>query len=203
MFRFRRRARASIESPARAAPKPVVRVANNPRVEPIWVDLASPNGAAVLGEAAAAWAAGAPDGARVTVLAACDLLADGVDTPSLRDLAALPLNAGWWEARDVLMATLDELGIDFVEGGSVEARLLVMRSLCRTYLTGARSERDFVESCIGMFIAEYDDAPAASIQLSFLYFSFEMDDGELNPEEAARLTRVAEQLAREFLAATA
>ena len=77
--------------------------------------------------------------AHPTTLAASELIASGVDTPGLRELAGFTRNASWWEVRDTAAQACLELGLRFVESNSVDAHLAVLAYRCREYLAGRLS----------------------------------------------------------------
>ena len=177
MFRFGRRARVN--------PEPV---------EPLWVDLTEPDTLGRFLEAAARWAEGPSDGARDAVALACDLLVEGFDTPALRDIAALPYDASWWDARDALEATCGELGQQFTDRYSDEARLLVARWLCRRFLTGGMLDREFARAVSDLL--GYD-APEVARDLAALDYGCDCCEWADGPD----LARLADKYARAYLAA--
>jgi hypothetical protein len=148
-------------------------------------------------EAAGRWARGAAGGANDTIMVACDLLVEDFDTPSLRDLASFPADAGWWESRDVVKATLEELGYDFFALDGEQSRLLTLRALCRAFLSGALAQGAFLRKVIRLFGGE---PPAVASDLAYLVYAFDADERELDEVEAAELTARAEAYARAFLA---
>ena len=150
-------------------------------------------------EAAGRWARGEAGGANDTIMLACDLLVEDFDTPSLRDLASLPLNAGWWESRDVLKATFEELGHDFLALDGEPSRLLTLRSLCRAFLGGALAEGAFLRRVVELFSG---GPPAVASDLAYLIYAFDADERELDEVEAAEMTALAEKYSRAFLAAS-
>ena len=151
-------------------------------------------------EAAGRWSRGQAGGASDTVLLACDLLVEGFDGPSLRDLASLPLTAGWWESRDLLEATAGELGLGFVTLDGKESRLLTLRFMCRAFLAGSSPVLDFLSRAAWLF---EHPTPEVAHELAYLIYLFDADELELTPAEATRLAALAEEGARVFLAATA
>ena len=150
-------------------------------------------------EAAGRWARSQAGGAEDTIMLACDLLVEDFDTPSLRDLASLPMNAGWWESRDVLKATCEELGCDFFALDGEESRLLTLRSLCRAVLAGASARGVFLRRVVGLF---YGEPPEIAHDLAYLIYTFDSDERELDATEDAVLTALAQRYARAFLVAT-
>lgn len=176
MFRFGRRARASAEP-----------------VEPLWVDLTEPDTLGHFHEAAARWAAGTVDGSRDTVTVACDLLVEGFDTPALRILASFPYDASWWDSRDVLEATCRELELQFNDRDSAGARLLAARWLCRRFLTGGITDREFARTVSALFS---DDAPTVASDLADL----DMGCGCTECENRADVPTFADKYARAYLA---
>ena len=149
-------------------------------------------------EAAGRWARGDAGGANDTIMLACDLLVEDFDTPSLRDLASLPASAGWWDSRDVLKAVFEELGYDFLVD-SEESRLLTLRSLCRAFLRGSLARGAFLLRARNLFVGE---PPEVAFDLAYLIYAFDSDERELDAEEAAELTALAESYASAFLAST-
>lgn len=177
MLRFGRRARAATEP-----------------VEPLWVDLTEPDTLDRFAEAAARWASSMTDGARDTVTLACDLLVEGFDAPALRDLASFSVDAAWWDSRDVLEATCREIGVQFADRDSDEARLRALRSLCRRFLTGGMPDLEFTRAAFVLF--NYN-APAIAQNLSNLYNDCDCDFCAQAPDQAI----LADEYARAFLAA--
>ncbi len=175
-FRFKR---AAVEEPA-----------------PVWVDLAEPDTPTRFREAIALWAMGFTD-AHPTVMLACELLVEGVDTPSLRDLAGRGFTETWSESRDLLVATFDELELEFVERGTEDAALLALRHDCRAFLNGTLTVRSFLKSADVMFSF---GPPAIAQDLAYLADEYEAAAGGYG----ARVpSGIAERYARAFLAATA
>lgn len=179
MFRFGRR--------ARAAAKPVA---------PGWVDMAEPDLLIRFREAVGCWAMDLTSSEQ-TVMLACELLVEGFDGGSLRDLAGRGLRDGWADSRDVLAAACAELDVEFTDRGSEGATRLAMRHLCRELLSGALSERMFVEQALGTL--DYGPSPISDqlAELDYLY--------NLAAEGYGRPVSVelAATCARTYLAATA
>ena len=148
-------------------------------------------------EAAGQWARRDAGGAD-TILLACNLLVEGFDTPSLRDVASLPVGAEWWESRDSLKAAFEELGYDVLVA-SEESRLLMLRWLCLAFLRGALATEAFLWRVRGLFEGE---PPEVAFSLAYLIYAFDSDERELDAAEAAELTVLAEEDARVFIAAT-
>jgi len=148
-------------------------------------------------EAASRWARRDAGGAD-TILLACDLLVEGFDTPSLRDVASLPVSAEWWESRAVLKTAFEELGYNVLVD-SEESRLLSLRWLCRAFLRGAMATEAFLRRARGLFEGE---PPKVAFTLAYLLDAFDSDERELDAEEAVELTMMAEEHARAFLVAT-
>lgn len=164
--------------------------------DPVWVDLTEPDTLGRFREAAALWSCGVFGGSDDTVMLACDLLVEGFDTPSLRELAGLPAREAWRDSRDVLQSTFEELGIAFVEEDSTEVALIALRSLCRRFLTGALPEREFAQAAYSLFAY---DAPAVAHDLAYLEYDFEcFDDGHGHNSDPSGL---ADTYARAFLSA--
>lgn len=100
--------------------------------------------AAKLEQAAALWSLDPSDATEV-VLAACDALVAGLDTPSLRMLAAVSireLRGSGHQIAEVLQAALEELAIDYRPPGSVAGREAAVRAMAARLLNGDVSPRE-------------------------------------------------------------
>lgn len=124
--------------------------------------------AAKLEQAAALWSLD-PSHAVDVIVAACDALVAGLDTPSLRMLAAVSvrgLRGSGHEIAEVLQAALEELGIDYPPPGSVVSREAAVRAMAARLLNGDVSPRELTmwvhhnfghDLSIAEALAELDD----------------------------------------------
>lgn len=94
-----------------------------------------------LQDAAALWSISALQASAV-VTAACDALVAGLDSPSLRSLAACFHNEAVYEVPEILPAALEELGLIFHSLGSRTGQEAVARALAFRHLAGAMAARD-------------------------------------------------------------
>ncbi|WP_030776763.1 hypothetical protein [Streptomyces sp. NRRL F-2664] len=77
------------------------------------------------------------------VNAACDALVAGLDTPSLRILAACTRAEADYDVHDLLPAALDELGLTFYPVGSEAGQEAAAQALARRMLAGELTPREF------------------------------------------------------------
>ncbi|MCF3179054.1 hypothetical protein IPZ70_03720 [Streptomyces polychromogenes] len=91
--------------------------------------------AIALQDHAALWSAGEISASEV-VDAACDALVAGLDTPSLRILAACTRAEADYDVHDLLPPALDELGLILHPVADVAAQEAVVRALARRVLCG-------------------------------------------------------------------
>ncbi|MFE7672311.1 hypothetical protein ACFU5N_08830 [Streptomyces albidoflavus] len=73
--------------------------------------------------------------------AACDALVAGLDSPTLRSLAALTRAEAAYDVRELLPGALDELGLACPPPGSTAGQEAAARVLCRRLLRGELSPR--------------------------------------------------------------
>ena len=118
-----------------------------------------------LQDAAALWSIGAIRASAV-VTAACDALVAGLDTPSLRILAACFQHEADYDVPEILPAVLDELGLVHYPRGSRAGQEAVARLLARQHLAGALTARELAAAIHRQFghnlplverLAELDD----------------------------------------------
>ncbi|MET7511201.1 hypothetical protein [Streptomyces albidoflavus] len=96
--------------------------------------------ARLLQDRAVLWSIGelpAPD----LVQAACDALVAGLDSPTLRRLAALTRAEAGYDVRELLPGALDELGLVCPVPGSTAGQEAAARVFCRRLLRGELSPR--------------------------------------------------------------
>jgi hypothetical protein len=101
------------------------------------------NAAARLRQAAALWSLDPADASEV-VLASCDALVAGLDTPSLRMLAAASireLHGRGHQIAELLQAALEELGMSYYPPGSLAGREAAVRAMADRVLSGDMSPR--------------------------------------------------------------
>jgi hypothetical protein len=124
-----------------------------------------------LAECAATWSV-VPGQAVAAIRAAAGALTFEADTPSLRELAGLSeRSVDESEVRDLLAATLDELGVVAVPPDSDEARLLALRYYCLQWREKRVSDEELIElayvtigyngSLVGRDLVELEDIFAA------------------------------------------
>jgi len=77
------------------------------------------------------------------VLAACDLLASGVDGSAVRELAAVELARADIEVHAILEAVLDELGLPNHPRGSEAAQRIAFSAMAARVLSSSITPRDF------------------------------------------------------------
>ena len=75
-------------------------------------------------------------------MAAAEALVEGLDTPSLRDLAGLEPGSSCSDVRVVALAAFDELGLPYPNLDTDDGQLFVLRVLCRRYQDRALSPRE-------------------------------------------------------------
>lgn len=160
--------------------------------EPVEADLPTR-----LREASGMWAKGQSATNEVVQLAAL-MLTEGFDTPSLRILAGLSENEGWWESRSVLVAAFDELGLPFAEQDSDEAGLLALRYLCRLYLRGQLSARD-----LSLWAHNNVGHEGPDVAQMLVSLDDDIDLAEYSGVNTGLADQGADARVREFLAATA
>ncbi|MFI7322762.1 hypothetical protein [Streptomyces venezuelae] len=98
--------------------------------------------ALALQDHAVLWHAGASRASDV-VDAACDALVAGLDTPSLRILAACTRGEADYDVHDLLPPALDELGLLFGPAGEEAGRKAIARALARRMLDGELTPSEF------------------------------------------------------------
>ncbi|MFG2621901.1 hypothetical protein ACGFXC_30215 [Streptomyces sp. NPDC048507] len=98
--------------------------------------------AIALQDRAALWSVGEVRASDV-VIAACDALVAGLDTPGLRILAACTRAEADYDVHDLLPAALDELGLAFHPVGSEVGQNAAVRALARRMLAGELTPREF------------------------------------------------------------
>ncbi|MEU5901914.1 hypothetical protein [Streptomyces venezuelae] len=122
--------------------------------------------ALALRDHAVLWQAGASRAGDV-VDAACDALVAGLDTPSLRILAACTRGEADYDVHDLLPPALDELGLMFSPVTEEAGREAVARALARRMLGGELTPSEFTFTLHRRFghtlplterLAELDDA---------------------------------------------
>jgi hypothetical protein len=91
--------------------------------------------AIALQDHAALWSVG-ENSASDVVNAACDALVAGLDTPSLRILAACTCAEADYDVHDLLPPALDELGLTFHPAASEAGQEAAARALARRMLAG-------------------------------------------------------------------
>lgn len=97
------------------------------------------------------WAVGF-DGSASSVLAAANALADGFDSPALREMAGLPLETSWWVSEDLVREAFAELDLDFPDASSPATKLVALRVMCQRFLEaeiGAEQLTEWAHSVIG------------------------------------------------------
>ena len=106
--------------------------------------LEEPDARTRLCEAAAMWALSpaTTNATSDTILAACDLLAEGVDSPGLRELAGLPFDVSWLDSRELVETVFLELSLESADQESDLAELLALSFCCRAFLRGEISDRE-------------------------------------------------------------
>lgn len=77
------------------------------------------------------------------VMAACDALAAGLDSPGLRALAACTRAEAAYDVHELLPDALDELGLTFYPVDSEAGAEAAVRALAPRVLTGELSPREF------------------------------------------------------------
>ncbi|MEV3987281.1 hypothetical protein AB0J57_00060 [Streptomyces sp. NPDC049837] len=97
--------------------------------------------AADLQDRAALWSIGEAC-AHDVVMAACDALVAGLDTPALRVLAACTRGEADYDVPDLLPAALEELGLGFCPPGSLAGQEAAVRALARRLLGGELTPRE-------------------------------------------------------------
>lgn len=98
--------------------------------------------AIALQEHAALWSVGEIRASDV-VVAACDALVAGLDTPGLRMLAACTRAEADYDVHHLLPAALDELGLTFYPVASEAGQEAAARALARRMLAGELTPREF------------------------------------------------------------
>lgn len=87
------------------------------------------------------------------IMAAAEALAQGVDTPSLRELAGISTHfISPWSLTVIARAAFEELGLHLPEPRSPEAQTMAMKAMCRQLRDGlvtARTLTDWAHSHIG------------------------------------------------------
>lgn len=94
-----------------------------------------------LQDAAVLWSIGAIRAAAV-VTAACDALVAGLDSPSLRRLAACFQNEADYDVPEILPAALDELGLVHYPLGSRAGEETAVRALAFRHVAGMLTARE-------------------------------------------------------------
>ena len=92
-----------------------------------------------------------------TIRDAAEALADGFDSPGLREVAGLPSAATWWANEDALRSAFTELGLAFPEKDSRVAKLGAARVLCERALTARLTPRELTESLHSLAGHEFSD----------------------------------------------
>lgn len=98
--------------------------------------------ASALQDHATLWSVGEVRASDV-VKAACDALVAGLDTPSLRILAACTRAEADYDVHDLLPAALDELGLTFYSVASDAGQEAAARALARRMLAGELTPGEF------------------------------------------------------------
>lgn len=80
-----------------------------------------------------------------SVAAAVDALVEGLDGPSLRDLAGRPLDSNPFEIASLLGSSLNELGFDVSTMTRADATSLVLRDQAQEVRAGNQSLRAFAK----------------------------------------------------------
>jgi hypothetical protein len=93
------------------------------------------------------------------IMAAAEALAQGADTPSLRELAGISTHRiSLWSLTEFARAAFEELGLHLPEPRSAEAQTMAMKAMCRQLSNGLVTPRtltDWAHRHIG------HDGPAA------------------------------------------
>lgn len=131
------------------------------------------------------------EGGAETIAAAAEALADGVDSPGLREVAGLPSGATWWENEDTLRSAFTELGLVFPEKESRCAKLGAARALCEGALLGRLTPRELTESLHSLVGHEFSDATEDLVLLD--------DEGGWSPSQPAEWDERVLDAARVFL----
>lgn len=93
-------------------------------------------------DAVALWEVRSTFGADEVISAAVDALLAGVDSPTLRELAALSAQDSYWTLRPVVERTLEELAISYPGPDSDDVQIAAARVMCRRLLGGSLTARD-------------------------------------------------------------
>ncbi len=96
-----------------------------------------------LHDAIVLWAFTPEIGPGAVVFAAADALADGMDSPSLRELAGLSPRELEWIVRPIVQATVEELGLSVPEVGTDTLEVAAAEAMSRRLLDGRLTARDF------------------------------------------------------------
>jgi hypothetical protein len=140
-------------------------------------------------EAAVVWMSVGGPGADAIMLAS-HALAEGYDTPALRDLAGLPLDTSRLDGAATLELAFEQLGIPTWEPESDERRVLLLKALCRRYLRGECGDRDF---CTWAYWIQGSFAPDASMIFLKYEDAFEAAaNGWLEAPTSAEVTAAAQ-----------
>jgi hypothetical protein len=125
---------------------------------------------AKFGEVAALWAVGRRNAADV-VMAACDALVAGVDSPSLAVLAGVPLRGGEYEVREVLPAALRELGLPAYSENDLPTDVAVLGILAAQVVDGSLPPYELAAWASHDY--EVQDAVPAAQELARLYDEYD------------------------------
>lgn len=82
------------------------------------------------------WRLGQARGPRRLAKAAAELLADGFDTPALRELAGLPAASDHWTVLPLAESTVKDLSGSPLPTSRVELQFRALRAMCRHHLAG-------------------------------------------------------------------
>ncbi len=94
-------------------------------------------------DAVALWEAYPDSGPAKVISAAVDALVQGLDSPSLRELAGLSARDSRWTVQPLVEATFGELGISYPGPGIDEIQIAAARVMCKRLVAGQMNARDF------------------------------------------------------------
>jgi hypothetical protein len=82
------------------------------------------------------WRLGQARGPRRLANAAAELLADGLDTAALRELAGLPAASDHWEVLPLVESTVKDLSGTPLPTSPIDLQFRALRAMCRDHLAG-------------------------------------------------------------------
>jgi hypothetical protein len=127
--------------------------------------------------------------------AACDALVAGLDSPTLRILAACTRAEADYEVPEILPAALDELGLSFYPVGSQAGQEAAARALARQMLAGELTPRELAFRIHQRFGHELDLAEQLA-ELDDEYDILDYGGGRTPAEVDAEVTAEARRLAQ-------